>query len=142
MKINIFGVRSFSYSCENICFQGQICVYFWTRNSRLFGRCQLLSSGVFFDRFSCFGSHFGVPKPFGRASRRHLEKSSNFDTTFLAILANFGDFGVPPGGLQIDQRLPAPKHPRSPRSSLGRPGATFTAFGCLKRVFLIFRLIF
>ena len=141
-KINIFRVRSFSCFCENICFRGPFCLYFPTRNSCLFGRWQLPPSGVFFHQFWYFGGHFGVPNPSGRASARHPEKSSNFDTTFLAILANFDDFGVPLGGLQIDLEQPAPKHPRWFRSSLGRPGATFTAFGCLKRVFLIFRLIF
>ena len=135
----MFRVLSFSCFCENICFQGQICLYFQTRNACLFGRCQLPSSRVFFHQFSCFGGHFGGPKPSGRASGRHPEKSSNFDTTFLAILANFGDFGVPPGGLQIDQRLPAPKHPRSPRSSVGRPESTFFGIGGAKRVFLIFQ---
>ena len=77
------------------------------------------------QQFLCFGVHFGGPKPSGEASGRHPEKSSNFDTSFLVILANFDDFGVPPGGLQIDQEPPAPKHPRSPRNSLGRPGSTF-----------------
>ena len=82
------------------------------RNSYLFGRCQLSSFGVFFYQISCFGGHFGGPKPSGEASGRHREKSSNFDTSFLAILANFDDFGVPPGGLQIDQEPPAPKDQR------------------------------
>ena len=99
-------------------------------------------SGVFFHQFSCFGGHFGGPKPSGEASGRHPEKSSNFDTTFLAILANFGDFGVPPGGVQIDQEPPHPKDQGSPGGSLGRPGSTFIGIGGAKRVFLIFRSIF
>ena len=98
--------------------------------------------GVVFHQFSCFGGHFGVPKPSGRALGRHPEKSSNFDTAFLAILAKFGDFGVPPGGLQIDQEPPTTKDKRSPGSSLGGPGSTFMGIGGSKRVFLDFRLIF
>ena len=121
---------------------GLILPTFPIKNSCIFGRYQVPPSGVFFHQFSCFGGHFGVPKPSGRAFGRHPEKSSNFDTAFLAVLNNFGDFGVPPGGLKIDLEQPAPKHPRWFRSSLGRPGATFTAFGCPKRVFLIFRLSF
>ena len=95
-----------------------------------------------FHQFSCFGGHFGVPKPSGRALGRHPEKSSNFDTAFLAILAKFGDFGVPPEGLQIDQEPPTPKDKRSPGSSLGRPGSTVLGIGRAKRVFLMFREIF
>ena len=92
-----------------------------------------------FHQFWYFGGHFGVPNPSGRASARHPEKSSNFDTTFLAILANFDDFGVPLGGLQIDLEPPHPKDQRSPGSSLGRPESTFIGIGGAKRVFLIFR---
>ena len=98
--------------------------------------------GVFFHQFSCFGGHFGVPKPSGRALGRHSEKSSNFDTAFLAILAKFGDFGVPPGGLQIDLEALPPKDPRSPRSSLGRPGSTFLGIGGAKRCFFDFSIDF
>ena len=98
--------------------------------------------GVVFHQFSCFGGHFGVPKPSGRALGRHPEKSSNFDTAFLAILAKFGDFGVSPGGSQIDLEPPTTKDKRSPGSCLGPPGSTFLGIGRAKRVFLIFREIF
>ena len=104
-----------------------------------FWKVPIASSRVFFHQFSCFGGHFGGPKPSGEASGRHPEKSSNFDTAFLAILVNLGDFGVPPGGLQIDQEPLSPKDKRSPGSSLGRPGSTFIGIGGAKGVFLFFR---
>ena len=121
---------------------GLILPTFPIKNSCIFGRYQVPPSGVFFHQFSCFGAHFGVPKPSGRAFGRHPEKSSNFDTAFLAIFDNFGDFGVPPGELKIDQGALPPKHKRSPGSSLGGPGSSFIGIGGSKRVFLNCRSIF